>query len=39
MSKVMWHTTMSLDGFIAGTNDSTEWAFRSERDRILWPMK
>ena len=29
MSKVMWHTTMSLDGFIAGPNDSMEWAFRS----------
>ena len=30
MSKVMWHTTMSLDGSIAGTNDSMEWAFRSD---------
>lgn len=25
--KVLWHVTMSLDGFIAGPNDSMEWAF------------
>ena len=22
---VMWHVTMSLDGFIAGPNDSMDW--------------
>ena len=28
MTQVVWHTTMSLDGFIAGPGDSMEWAFR-----------
>jgi dihydrofolate reductase len=27
MSKVTWHITMSLDGFIAGPDDEMEWAF------------
>ena len=27
MSKVVWHTTTSLDGFIAGPDDAMEWAF------------
>ena len=27
MSEVLWHTTMSLDGFIAGPDDSMDWAF------------
>ena len=27
MSDVVWHVTMSLDGFIAGPDDSMEWAF------------
>jgi dihydrofolate reductase len=26
MSKVIWHITMSLDGFIAGPDDSMDWA-------------
>ena len=25
MGKVLWHTMMSLDGYIAGPNDETEW--------------
>ncbi len=25
--KVLWHVSMSLDGFIAGPNDSMDWAF------------
>ena len=25
--KVLWHITMSLDGFIAGPEDSMDWAF------------
>ena len=25
MGKVLWHTMMSLDGFIAGPNDEMEW--------------
>jgi hypothetical protein len=27
MSMVIWHVTMSLDGFITGPDDSMEWAF------------
>lgn len=27
MRQVVWHVTMSLDGFIAGPDDSMEWAF------------
>src|SRR5947199_10138637 len=27
MGKVLWHTMMSLDGFIAGPNDDMQWAF------------
>ena len=27
MSKVLWHTLMSLDGFIAGADDDMRWAF------------
>jgi dihydrofolate reductase len=29
VSIVVWHITMSLDGFIAGPDDSMEWAFDS----------
>jgi len=29
VSKIVWHITMSLDGFIAGPDDSMDWAFRS----------
>jgi hypothetical protein len=25
MGKVLWHTMMSLDGFIAGPNDGMDW--------------
>lgn len=27
MPKVVWHVTMSLDGFIAGPDDAMEWVF------------
>jgi dihydrofolate reductase len=27
MSKVLWHTMMTLDGFIAGPDDDMQWAF------------
>jgi dihydrofolate reductase len=27
MSKLIWHVTMSLDGFIAGPDDSMDWVF------------
>ena len=27
MSKVVWHITMSVDGFIAGPGDAMDWAF------------
>nr|MDQ3822653.1 dihydrofolate reductase family protein [Actinomycetota bacterium] len=30
MSTVIWHTTMSLDGFIAGPDDSMDWALEVE---------
>jgi dihydrofolate reductase len=29
VSRVVWHITMSLDGFIAGPDDAMDWAFRS----------
>jgi dihydrofolate reductase len=29
MTKTIWHTMMSLDGFIAGPDDSMDWAFRA----------
>jgi dihydrofolate reductase len=32
MSGVIWHITMSLDGFIAGPNDSMDWAVREWSD-------
>ncbi len=27
MGKVIWHVTMSLDGFIAGCDDAMDWAY------------
>lgn len=30
MSTVLWHTQMSLDGFIAGPGDDMRWAFEVE---------
>ena len=27
MGKVLWHVTMSLDGFLVGPNDSMDWVF------------
>jgi dihydrofolate reductase len=30
MSNVLWHTQMSLDGFIAGPEDDMRWAFEAE---------
>jgi hypothetical protein len=27
VTQVVWHITMSLDGFITGPDDSMEWAF------------
>ncbi len=32
MSQVLWHTQMSLDGFIAGPGDTIEWAFEDWSD-------
>jgi dihydrofolate reductase len=29
VTEVVWHITMSLDGFIAGPDDAMEWAFKS----------
>ena len=28
MGKVLWHVTMSLDGFISGPEDAMDWVFR-----------
>jgi dihydrofolate reductase len=30
VGEVLWHTQMSLDGFIAGPNDEMRWAFEAE---------
>jgi hypothetical protein len=27
LGKLLWHTMMSLDGFIAGPNDDMDWVF------------
>jgi dihydrofolate reductase len=32
MSDVLWHTQMSLDGFIAGPGDAMDWAFEDWSD-------
>ena len=32
MSKVLWHITMSLDGFVAGPDDDMGWLFRCRFD-------
>lgn len=32
MGSVIWHITMSLDGFIAGPNDSMDWVVREWSD-------
>jgi dihydrofolate reductase len=29
MGRTLWHVTMSLDGFIAGPDDSMDWAFKA----------
>jgi dihydrofolate reductase len=36
MARVIWHTTMSLDGFIAGPGDSMDWmlGFGEENDEV-----
>jgi len=30
VGKLIWHTMMSLDGFISGPNDDMSWAFGVE---------
>jgi dihydrofolate reductase len=34
MGKVLWHVTMSLDGFIAGPGDAMDWIFKYDSGRI-----
>jgi hypothetical protein len=34
MNTVVWHITMSLDGFITGPDDTMEWAFQFDSDRL-----
>jgi dihydrofolate reductase len=33
MSDVIWHVTMSLDGFIAGPNDAMDWVVKQWSDK------
>jgi dihydrofolate reductase len=35
MGKVLWHTTMSLDGFIAGPDDAMDWVFGYEAPKAI----
>jgi dihydrofolate reductase len=35
MTKIIWHITMSVDGFIAGPDDAMEWAFRASEPSEL----
>jgi len=35
MGKVMWQTTMSLDGFIAGRDDAMDWVFENGQPSAL----
>jgi dihydrofolate reductase len=28
--KILWHTTMSLDGFVAGPDDAMDWAYSED---------
>jgi len=35
MSRVVWHVTMSLDGFIAGPDDAMDWAFEQAGDGAM----
>jgi dihydrofolate reductase len=35
MGKVMIHVTMTLDGFIARSNNSIDWAFRYGSDEMV----
>ena len=37
VGKLLWHTLMSLDGFIAGPNDDMSWAFGLDADRVRRP--
>ncbi len=32
---ILWHTTMSLDGFIAGPGDAMEWVFENPEPSAL----
>jgi hypothetical protein len=33
VERVIWHVTMSLDGFIAGPNDSMDWVVTAWSDQ------
>jgi len=35
MTKLIWHITMSVDGFIAGPDDSMDWAFKASEPSAL----
>ena len=34
MSKILWHVTMSLDGFTTGPDEDPGWAFRRPLGRV-----
>ena len=35
MADVIWHVTMSVDGFIAGPGDLMEWAFEARGESAI----
>ncbi len=35
MGKVVLHATMSLDGFIAGSNEEMDWVFKG-KEKSKW---
>jgi dihydrofolate reductase len=35
MQKVLWHVTLSVDGFIAGPDDAMDWAFEYREQSAL----
>jgi hypothetical protein len=39
MGKVLWHTVMSLDGFIAGRDDDMAWVSVSTAARVRQPRR
>ncbi len=36
MTNIVWHTTLSLDGFIAGPGHAMEWVFDYDPPAVTW---